>query len=194
MAQHDDDQEEVELDPKLVEILDGLEDDRKKLLRDKNFQQAPQLRQWIAQFMVERLIQFGQFFGLAFEDAYSFSVSNLNEVRRLRKFTIEQFKKLGVDIPRDELPGPDEEEEELIDAMQESFSSLANLLSDKIPDDPDIAKALEDLNECMTDVVEELMPYTRDDDDDDADEKKDDADEKKDATPPDEPATTTEGS
>jgi hypothetical protein len=174
-----DDQEEVELHPDLIEMIEGLNKDRRTLLKDKTYENPAQLRQWVAQFLVPRLVEFAEFFGMSYEDTFGFASSNVSEIRRLRKVMMTNFAKLGV--KREDLVGADGEEQEMADALQESFHSLITLLDKKLPgDDPDVQKALDAVDEAIENVVEALAPsYSEesdsDDDDDDDGKSGDDA-------------------
>jgi hypothetical protein len=167
-----DDQEEVELHPDLIEMIEGLNKDRRTLLKDKTYQDPAQLRQWVAQFLVPRIVEFAEFFGMSYEDTFGFASSNVSEIRRLRKVMMTNFAKLGV--KREDLIGAEGEEQEMANDLQESFHSLITLLDKKMPDDPEVQKALDTVDEAIERVVEALAPsYSDEPDADDDDESKD---------------------
>jgi hypothetical protein len=167
---------EVELPPMMEALIRDLKSDRKKLLKDKAFKDPEQLRGFIGQYLFPRLITVVEMLGGAMFDTYGLAVSNANQAQRMHAFMVDELRKLGSDVDRDDaLPGLSSE---ALDRFQQAFYALGSVLQKKLPEDKDTEEAWNRCAHILADMVEELMgvrPESEYDDDDDG--RRDDADE-----------------
>jgi hypothetical protein len=176
------DHAEVELPPAMEHFLNELRGDRKKLLKDKAFNDPAQLRGFIGQFLFPRLMQLVEMLGGGMFDTYGLAVSNANQLQRMHTLMVEELQKLGADVERDDrLPGVSME---AIDEFQQAFYAVASLLQKKLPGDKDMEVAWNQCALLLSDMVEELMGGSyadredRAEDDDDRDREDDDREER----------------
>lgn len=163
------------LPPVFEKFLADLKADRKRLLRDKGFENAVQLRAYLGQFLYPRLDEMIRGFGQAIQETYALAFSNTSELRRLHRFTVDELNHLGADIDDDvPLPGVSVE---VLNEFQEAFYALGTHLQAKYPNDEDTSAAFNRVAETVTRMVEELMEgqgYDDDDDDREPDDEDDD--------------------
>lgn len=170
----DRDDERPELPPPFVKMLEGLKADRKTLLRDKAYSNPEQLRAFMGQYLFARLHDIVELMGMALYDTYGLTVSNANQLQRLRGVMTKELRKLGSDVSDDvELPGASTE---ALDDLQQAFYALGSLLSKKLPDDAEVQKAYNACAEMLGELTAELMGID-DDGIDDGDDDDDDGDE-----------------
>ena len=166
---------EVELPPMMEALLRDLKGDRKKLLKDKAFKDPEQLRGFIGQYLFPRLITVVEMLGGAMFDTYGLAVSNANQQQRMHAFVVDELRKLGSDVDRDdELPGLSSE---ALDRFQQAFYALGAVLQKKLPEDAETEEAWNRCAHILSDMVEELMGGRPADYDYDDDDRRDDADE-----------------
>jgi len=172
-----------ELAPGIQRFRDGLESERKKLLRDKSgnrptFSDPEQLRQFIAQYLYPQMIGIVEMFGLAFQDVYSTAMSNASDMISLRKWAVRNFKAAGLDVSDE---GGSVSAKALNDVMQE-FYALGTLLQAKLPGDAEVGQQWNVVAERLSRLYGELQAAASGGDDEDGeDEEDDDADEASDA-------------
>lgn len=164
--------DQLELPPPFQKMLDQLKADRKTLLRDKAYSNPDQLRAFMGQYLFSRLHDIVELFGITLYDTYNLSVSNANQLQRLRATTAKELRKLGADTlsEDEELPGPSTE---VLDELQQSFYALGTLLVKKLPEDEEVQEAYNRCTEALSDLTAEMMGISPDEQADDAE---DDAD------------------
>ena len=162
------------LSPPLMEFLEQMKADRKKLLKDKAFTDPAQLRGFIGQFLYPRLFEMFEMVAGAGQDTYGLAYSNMTQTRRLRAFVVEELQRLGSDVRADDvLPSIDTE---ALDQFQQGFYALGTLLMKKLPADREMETAW---NTCVTlldDLVDGLLDggaYDGDDEEGEDDDKVD---------------------
>jgi len=160
-----------ELAPGIQRFRDGLENERKKLLRDKSgnrptFSDPEQLRQFIAQYLYPQMIGMVEMFGLAFQDVYSTAMSNANDMIRFRKWAVRNFQAAGVDVSDE---GGGVSAQTLNDLMQE-FYALGTLLEKRLPGDDEVGAQWNVVAERLSRLYGELQGAASAGDDDDEDE------------------------
>lgn len=171
-----------ELAPGIQRFRDGLESERKKLLRDKSgnrptFSDPEQLRQFIAQYLYPQMIGIVEMFGLAFQDVYSTAMSNASDMISLRKWAVRNFKAAGLDVSDE---GGSVSAKALNDVMQE-FYALGTLLQAKLPGDVEVGQQWNVVAERLSRLYGELQAAASGGDDEDGEDEDDDADEASDA-------------
>jgi hypothetical protein len=167
-----------ELAPGIQRFRDGLENERKKLLRDKSgnrptFSDPEQLRQFIAQYLYPQMIGMVEMFGLAFQDVYSTAMSNVRDMAALRKWSVRNFQAAGVNVSED--GGGGVSEKVLNDVMQE-FYALGALLGRKLPGDAEVEAQWNAVAERLGTLYSELQSVPSDEDDEDEDGEDEDED------------------
>lgn len=168
-----------ELAPGIQRFRDGLENERKKLLRDKSggrptFSDPEQLRQFIAQYLYPQMIGMVEMFGLAFQDVYSTAMSNASDMISLRKWSVRNFKAVGLDVSDE---GGGVSAATLSEAMQE-FYALGTLLERKLPGDAEVGAQWNAVAEQLSRLYGELQSAASGgEDEDDEAANEDDEDE-----------------
>lgn len=182
----DRDDERPELPPPFVKMLEGLKADRKTLLRDKAYSNPDQLRAFMGQYLFARLHDIVELMGLALYDTYGLTVSNANQLQRLRSVMTTELRKLGSNVSEDaELPGASTE---VLDDLQQSFYALGTILSKKLPEDTEVQEAYNRCAEVLGELTAELMGvddgYEDDEDgEDDEESGEGDSEEKEEEKP-----------
>lgn len=172
-----------ELAPGIQRFRDGLESERKKLLRDKSgnrptFSDPEQLRQFIAQYLYPQMIGMVEMFGLAFQDVYSTAMSNANDMIRFRKWAVRNFQAAGVTVSDE---GGGVSAQTLNDVMQE-FYALGTLLEKKLPGDAEVGAQWNVVAERISRLYGELQDASSvSEGEEDEDEDAEDADDTEDA-------------
>jgi hypothetical protein len=164
-------QQEVALPPVFEQFLSNLKQDRKKLLKDKNFGDPKQLQAFVGQYLYPRIEEMFRVLAQVSMEAYGLGASNANEMRRLYYFTVEELQRMGSDVDHDVgLPGVSAE---VLDGFQQAFYGLGTLLQEKYPEDQEVEKAFNRCAGFVSEMVAELMQDSDseyDDEDDDRDE------------------------
>lgn len=165
------DQMVVEVDrlpPMIQKLVQSLEADRKKLMKDKGFNDPEQLRNFIGTYAYPRMTQFVKMLAAALADTYELGVSNMNTQRRFSAMVISELNDLGSDIEHDgPLPGVSADS---LDDLQQAMYALAALLEKKLPDDKETQDAFNKCAEIMSDMQAELVGEPGDSDRDEPDE------------------------
>jgi hypothetical protein len=153
------------LPPFIQKFIRSLEDDRKKLMKDKNFEKPEHLRAFVGTYLIPRMIEITKMHAMAELDVYELGVSNTNEMRRLRKFVIDELNELGAHIDDDApLPGISAE---VIDDLQQAFYALGGLLHEKLPGDKQMEEAFNRCAELLAEATDELLGVEREEEKDD---------------------------
>jgi hypothetical protein len=172
----DRDDERPELPPPFVKMLEGLKADRKTLLRDKAYSNPDQLRAFMGQYLFARLHDMVELMGMALYDTYGLTVSNANQLQRLRSVMTKELRKLGSEVSDDaDLPGASTE---VLDDLQQSFYALGTLLSKKLPDDAEVQDAYNRCAEVLGELTAELMGVGEGDEGDEGDDEDEDDEDK----------------
>jgi len=144
---------EIELPPILVQFLNELKSDQKKLLKERQYgASADQLRKYVGLTLMPRVIQMVEMLGVTALDTHQMGVSNANQLMRMRRWTAEHLRKLGVEV-NDGEPFPGIGTKELDDfgqnfyALGTRLNALGLLLAQKLPNDPEAEAAF---NACVT--------------------------------------------
>ncbi len=131
-------EEEIELPEPLVDYIELLKEDQTKLLKDKAFANGDQLRKFLANVMVERMITFVEMAGTSMLDTHMLAVSNTKQLRGMRRWTAEHLRGLGVKVSDGEpFPGVGTDE---INEFGDAFHALGSYLQEKYPDDEECQK------------------------------------------------------
>lgn len=160
----------VELPPPIQQLITSVKADRKKLLKDKAFEDPAQLRQFLGQFLLPRMIELIEIMGEGLVDNYNIGLGNASTIQRLHAWSKRHFEELDLDVD-DELPGVDTE---LLSAIGQALHQLGAVLNAKLPDDQDAGAAFNQVVALFTRLSAQLMG---DDDEDDEDDDEQDGDE-----------------
>lgn len=152
----DGDDDDVQFPPQIEDLLDDLESDRKKFLRDKEFAKGGEIQKYIGTVLYPRLTDIMELSAHMTLDTYSLCASTANEVNRLRMLVAENFKKLGVEVPA-ALPGVGTEN---LDKLQQAFYALGNLLGDRLPKDKEIEAAYNRCSNAIVALTTDLTGFT----------------------------------
>ena len=169
----------AELAPGIQRFRAGLEESRKRLLKDKSggrptFSDPEQLRQFIAQYLYPEMIGMVEMFGMAFNDAYGTAMSNAREMMNLRRWAVRNFQAAGVDVSEQ---GMGVSSATLNDLAQE-FYALGSLLSRKLPEDAEVQAQYNAVAGKLSQLFGELQSAAAGDEDEDEDaEDEDEEDE-----------------
>ena len=166
------DEQQQALPPIFEQFLKNLKDDRKRLLKDDNFNHPHHLRSFVGQYLYPRVDEMFRMMAAAFMDSYGLAASNTNELRRLHYFTAQELNRLGADVDEgDGLPGvsPD-----VLNDFQQSFYALGTLLQEKYPEDQDAQAAFNNCAGFVSEMVAELMDGSTFETDDEGDPPEDD--------------------
>jgi hypothetical protein len=151
------DQMQVDIDrlpPMIQKHLHALEADRKKLMKDKGFNDPEQLRGFIGTFLYPRMIETTKILSAAAFDVYELATSNMNQHRRFAAQVVSELNELGSDIDHDgPLPGVSAD---FLDDLQQALYRLAGVLEKKLPDDKEAQAAFNDCAKIVSDMQAEL--------------------------------------
>lgn len=151
-------EDDIELPVELQKLIDSIGDERKKLLREKQYgANSEQVRQFIGNFMYPTFARTVKTLSVGMTDTYGLAASNTNELRKLRAFVVRKLRDLGVKIAPEEEAELPEASEELIDEMQQEYFTLGALLEKHLPGNEEVVKQYQKVGEMMRDVVDELL-------------------------------------
>jgi hypothetical protein len=175
---------EIELPPVLVQFLNTVRADQKKLLKDKTFANPDQLRKFISLNLMERFVQAVEMLGTTAYDIHQLSISNATQLQRMRRWTAKHLRKLGAEVSDGEaFAGVGTEQ---IDALGQAMYALGTHLQTKYPGDKDTEVRFNTFVLAYNQLIETLMgDQGVDDEDDDEDEEE----EEEEAAEPDAGAT-----
>jgi hypothetical protein len=160
---------EVELPPVLVQFLNAVRADQKRLLKDKSFANADQLRKFVSLNLMERFIQAVEMLGTTALDLQQLGVSNATQLQRMRRWTAKHLRKLGAEVSDGEaFAGIGTEQ---VDALGQAFYALGSHLQVKYPNDKDTEARFNDARTAYNQLVEALMGDQSEEDDDEEDEE-----------------------
>jgi len=168
---------EIELPPALVHFIRLLQTDQKKLLKEKSFANADQLRKFVALNLMERFIQTIEMLGTTMYDLHQLGVSNATQLQRQRQWTAKHLRKLGAEVSDGEAFANIGTEQ--INALGQALYALASHLKAKYPTDQETAAKFDAMALAYNQLVEALMgdQSTEDDVDDGQDDDDDDDEE-----------------
>lgn len=170
----------VQFPPVIEKLLSDLKGDRKRLARDKAFNDPAQMRNFVSLHLYPRLDETVRLFGVMLMELYQIAGSNANELRRLHGFVVNQLNEMGADIDaRDDLPGV---RPEVLDEFQQAFYALGTHLQEKYPDDKDTQDRFNAVADVVAEMVRNLMDGAYDDEDDEGDYEGDEDDDLEDVT------------
>src|SRR5262249_16480450 len=118
---------EVELPPALVQFLNMLKDDQTRLRKDKAFDQAPQLKKFVALTLVERFIQLTEMLGTTMFDTHQLAISNALQLQKQRRWAAKHLRKLGAEVSDGDTLN-DEDLKRAIDDFGQAFYALGSFL------------------------------------------------------------------
>jgi hypothetical protein len=145
----------IELPPYFVQLLDAMKGDRRTLMKDKAFEDAAQLRMFMATTQMVRVEDAVKALAAAMMDIHANTAANAQELQNLHRFTREELNRLGADLEDDGyLPGvsPD-----LLDDFQQAFFALGSLLQKKLPKDQETQQAFNLCAKFLAEMTKELM-------------------------------------
>jgi hypothetical protein len=166
---------EIELPPALVQFIRMIQTDQKKLLKDKSYANADQLRKFVSLNLMERFVQVIEMLGTTMFDLHQLSVSNATQLQRQRKWTAKHLRKLGADVSDGEAfanVGTDQ-----INALGQALYALASHLKANYPTDQETEAKFNAMAMAYNQLVEALMGDQSAADDEDEDEDEGDEDE-----------------
>lgn len=160
----------VELPPPIQQLIAQVKGDRKKLLKDKAFEDPAHLRQFLGQFLLPRMVTMIEILGEGLVDNYNVSLGNASTIQRLHAWTKRHFEDLDLDVD-DELPGVDTE---LLSQIGQALHQLGAVLQQKLPDDQEVGQVYNIVVAAFARLTAQLMG---DDDGEDGDDGDDDDDD-----------------
>jgi hypothetical protein len=166
---------EIELPPALVQFLNMLQADQKKLLKDKSFSNPDQLRKFISLTLMERFVQAVEMLGTTMYDLHTLAVSNATQLQRQRQWTAKHLRKLGAEVSDGEAfaaVGTDQ-----VNALGQALYALGSHLGTKYPSDKDTEAKFNEMALAYNQLVAALMGDQSVEDDDDEDEDEGDGEE-----------------
>lgn len=168
---------QVPLPPVFEAFIKELKGDRKKLLQEKAFADPSQLRSFIGQYLYPRVEEMIRLLASMTMEAYGISASNVNELRRLHYFVVNELNGLGADLDDDDasLPGVSPE---ALNEFQQAFYALGTYLQENYPEDQKLESRFNVVAQAVSRMVAELMDDYGSDYDDDGDDDDDIVDEK----------------
>lgn len=139
---------DYELPPALEQLVDEIHSGRKRLLKEKAFDQAGQLKQYIAQFLIPQMEQIVELLGDAYLETYEMSAGTASSVARFQRLTVHHLKELGAKIdPKEALPT------DSLEKLQQAFFVLGSLLAKKLPADREMQNAYNHCMESISDMI-----------------------------------------
>ena len=181
---------EVELPPALVQFINLIQTDQKKLLKDKNFANPDQLRKFIALNLMERFVQTIEMLGTTMYDLHQLGVSNATQLQRQRQWTAKHLRKLGAEVSDGEAfanIGTDQ-----INALGQALYALASHLKAKYPEDKETEAKFNAMAMAFNQLVEALMGDQSTEDDEIEEEEEEEEEESDPAAEIDESASEDE--
>jgi hypothetical protein len=169
---------EVELPPALVQFINLIQTDQKKLLKDKNFANPDQLRKFIALNLMERFVQTIEMLGTTMYDLHQLGVSNATQLQRQRQWTAKHLRKLGAEVSDGEAfanIGTDQ-----INALGQALYALASHLKAKYPEDKETEAKFNAMAMAFNQLVEALMGDQSTEDDEIEEEEEEEEEEESD--------------
>lgn len=171
---------EIELPPALVQFVGMLRADSKKLLKDKSFANADQLRKFISLNLIERLIQSVEMLGTTMYDLHQLAVSNATQLQRQRRWTAKHLRKLGAEVSDGEaFSGVGTEQ---IDACGQALYALGSHLQAKYAGDKELEAKFNAFVFTYNQLLEALMGDQSTEDDADEDDEEEDEEEEESGT------------
>jgi hypothetical protein len=157
----------VELPPPIQKLIASIRADRKTLLKDKAYENPAQLRQFIGQFLLPRMVEIVEMLGETYVDNVNIGLGNQSTIRSLHAWARRHFESLDIDAD-DELPGAPTE---LLSQIGQALHALGAVLATKLPDDEEAGVAFNTVVALFTRLSQELMGDDEDDggDDDEGD-------------------------
>lgn len=164
---------EIELPPALVQFVNNVRAGQKRLLKDKNFANADQLRKFIATTQLEWLIQAVEMLGTTGYDTHQLGVSNATQLQRMRRWTAEHLRKLGAEVNDGEaFAGIGEEQ---LNKVGQALYGLGSYLQAKYPGDRELEGRYNAFVVSFNELIATLMGDQSVDDDAGDDDQDDDA-------------------
>jgi hypothetical protein len=172
MSEHQDEDFEIELPPAVMALVSQLEADQRKLLKDKSFGSADQLRKFLATTLLERFTVMVKMFGTTLYDLHQLSGSNAMEIRAMRRWTAKHLRELGAEVSDGEpFAGVGTEE---INAVSQCLYALGSYLQEKYPADKQLEAHYNALASSLAELMDALMGDQSHEEDDEGDDEGDD--------------------
>lgn len=149
-----------DLPPLLAQFKAELQDSRRKLLKEKDdktkkfvFSDPEQLRQFVGQFLYPQIIQLLEVLGRSGAEVYQLTMSNAQDVVRLRQWATQNFQSLGVDAGDADVGMSLETLNEVVQALY----VLGSLLQARLPQDKEVGDAFNAVTAKVSELFAEVQ-------------------------------------